>query len=341
MNQRNSSAEHRVSQNVPSKNVPPKRDVQGATASSKPPPLKGYFTNHKKVARESVSRLFRHPVATLLNWLVIGIAISFPAASLLLLVDLEQIAGSVDDGNQITLFLKTTINADAGQKLALSLSQKPGIASVDFITKEDALLQLKDIAGFDQALSLLDENPLPATILLTPSASLVSSEQIAALGDELARLPEVDKMQLDLEWVKRLFAIMDLVGRVVVVVGALFVLAVILVISNTIRLAIENRRTEISVVKLVGGTDSFVRRPFLYMGLWFGAGGALIAALLIELGFGWLNQSVVTLASSYGSNFRLTGMGVASFSVLLVVGMLLGWLGARLAVRRHLKGIEP
>jgi cell division transport system permease protein len=154
-------------------------------------------------------------------------------------------------------------------------------------------------------------------------------------------MPEVDRLQMDLEWVKRLFAIMDLVSRVVVVIGFLFILAVMLVISNTIRLAIENRRKEIAVAKLVGGTDSFVRRPFLYMGLWFGAGGALIAALLIELGFGWLNQSVVPLASSYGSNFRLSGLDVISFVALQGIGMSLGWLGARLAVRRHLQGIEP
>ncbi len=318
-----------------------KKDAQGATSASQAPLLKSYFLNHRKVAKQSVVRLFRYPVATLMNWLVIGIAISFPAASLLLLVDLDDVAANVKDGNQITLFLKSQISTAGGEKLTLSLSQHSSIEKVTFIDKDQALLQLKDIAGFDEALALLDENPLPATILVTPSASLVSAEQISKLGQELGAMSEVDRLQMDLEWVKRLFAIMDLVSRIVVVVGFLFILAVMLVISNTIRLAIENRRKEITVVKLVGGTDSFVRRPFLYMGLWFGAGGALIAAVLIELGFGWLNQSVVPLASSYGSTFRLSGLGVLSLLALLGIGMSLGWLGARLAVRRHLQGIEP
>lgn len=327
---------------TPQQGVPTaKKESHGATASKKVSPIYSYADNHKKVAKQSILRLFKNPVATLMNWLVVGIAISFPAASLLLLTDLEQISGHVDDGNQITLFLKPVISEERANKLVLALSQKPQVASIDYVSKEQALLQLQEISGFEDALSLLDENPLPGAIVVVPSRVMTTSSQVKSFGEELKRLPEVDRVQMDIEWVQRLFTLMELVSRVFIVVGALFILAVILVISNTIRLAIENRRDEITVVKLVGGTDSFVRRPFLYMGLWFGGGGTLIATIFIEIGFSWLNEPITTLATSYGSDFRLSGLNIPSFLLLLFVGMFLGWLGARHAVRRHLKAIEP
>ena len=330
-----------MSRKQPERPAVSKSEGRGASAAKKESAIVSYLSHHKKVFKESFIRLYLHPVATLMNWLVVGIAISFPAASLLLISDMEMIANNLEDGNQITLFLKPRVSEADGKQLSLKISQRSQVASVDFISKEEALNQLKEIAGFKEALSLLDENPLPATILVNPSGTLVSANQIASLSETLAGFPEVDSMQMDLEWVDRLFSIMELASRVVIVVGALFLLAVLLVISNTIRLAIENRRKEIRVVKMVGGTDSFVRRPFLYMGLWFGVGGSVIAVILIEVGFSWLNQPITKLAASYGSQFKLAGFDGFSFIVLLLVGMGLGLLGARHAVGRHLKDMEP
>ena len=152
---------------------------------------------------------------------------------------------------------------------------------------------------------------------------------------------EVAEALLDMEWLQRLNSLMHLSRRLVQIVGGLLVLGVLLILGNTIRLAIENRREEIVVVKLVGGSNAFVRRPFLYTGLWYGVGGGVLAGLLVSLALWFLQQPVADLAKLYGSDFRLRGLGIMGGLNLVVLGGLLGLAGAWLAVTRHLVHIQP
>ena len=181
--------------------------------------------------------------------------------------------------------------------------------------------------------------PLPGVILVTPSK--VDRDGLEALRQRLAELPGVEQAQLDLLWVERLTAILKLGDRFVFGLSLLLIATLLLVIGNTIRLHIENRRTEIEVVKLVGGTDGYVRRPFLYMGALYGLGAGLIAWLLLAYGLGWLNEAVVGLAGLYGSDFGLTGVPADDALSLVLGAVLLGYIGAWLAVARHLSELDP
>ncbi|MEZ5507300.1 MAG: FtsX-like permease family protein [Gammaproteobacteria bacterium] len=183
------------------------------------------------------------------------------------------------------------------------------------------------------------ENPLPAVIVVYPAEARL--ERAEKLRDDLAKLGQVDIAQLDAQWVQRLYALLELGGRLVVALAIGLALAVLLVIVNTIRLGIENRRDEIIIVKLVGGTDAYVRRPFLYTGLWYGLGGSVIALLLIQILLLWLDGPVQVVADLYRSRFELEGLGFGAACLMLFGSILTGLLGAALAVRQHLRVIEP
>ena len=215
--------------------------------------------------------------------------------------------------------------------MAVALSMPMGLALL--------LDEFQQLSGLGEALRELPENPLPGVILVTPSK--VDRDGLEALRQRLAELPGVEQAQLDLLWVERLTAILKLGDRFVFGLSLLLIATLLLVIGNTIRLHIENRRTEIEVVKLVGGTDGYVRRPFLYMGALYGLGAGLIAWLLLAYGLGWLNEAVVGLAGLYGSDFGLTGVPADDALSLVLGAVLLGYIGAWLAVARHLSELAP
>jgi cell division transport system permease protein len=214
-----------------------------------------------------------------------------------------------------------------------------GIAEVQYISADQALSEFKQLSGFGEAAAVLDKNPLPAVLVVRPNDA--SPEAAAALQHQLAANPAVDQVRLDLQWLKRLSAILDIVRRVTDILAALLGLAVILVVGNTIRLEIGGRRTEIEVSKLLGATDAFIRRPFLYHGAWYGFAGGLIACLLVVAAVTLVEEPVSRLAGLYGSAFALQGLGFMGALGLLAGGGLLGWTGSWLAVARHLRAIEP
>ena len=205
--------------------------------------------------------------------------------------------------------------------------------------REQALQAFQQESGLGQALRELPENPLPGVVLVTPKE--VDKATLEALRQRLAEMPKVQQAQLDLVWVERLAAILKLGDRFVFGLTVLLVSALLLVIGNTIRLHIENRRTEIEVIKLVGGTDSYVRRPFLYMGALYGFGAGILSWGVLAFGLNWLNDAVVGLAGLYGSNFALAGVPVADGLSLLLGAVLLGYIGAWIAVARHLRELAP
>ncbi len=305
-----------------------------------------YLLRHIQVFFYSLGQLWRTPLSTLMTAAVIGIALSLPTGLQVLLNNAQHLSQGWNGAAQISLFLKSGVNARQARALARQLRQRTNVTNVQYISKAEALAEFKRLSGFGAALTALDSNPLPAVLVIHPTLSSSPSSTTGihstrALLARLRRLPQVDIAQLDMRWVKRLYAILDIVHRGVLLLATLLALAVVLIVGNTIRLAIQSRREEIVVIKLIGGTDAFIRRPFLYTGFWYGLFGGMIAYVLIALALLTLDEPVRQLAGLYGSGFQLHALGAGASMTLLSGSILLGLLGSWIAVGRHLRAIEP
>ncbi len=313
----------------------------GATSGVDLRGVDAYLDHHRQVARDSLRRLLQRPLSSLLTWAVIAIALALPAGLFALLSNAEQLGQHWSGTPKITLYLDLRVAETEAYRLQQSLQQRQDVAEVTYISPQAALTEFRQHSGLGEAIDYLDENPLPPVLVVTPAANLASAAAVEALLKELQSLAQVERAQLDLAWVKRLYSLMLLVERLAWALGGMLAAAVFLVVGNTIRLNIENRREEIVVIKLVGGTDAFVRRPFLYTGLWFGLGGGILAWVLVFFWMLWLSVPVEELARLYFMEFELAGLSLEATLVLLFSGMMLGWVGAWVAVRRHLDAIEP
>jgi len=298
-----------------------------------------WLRHHRLSAADSLYRVLENLLASILTWLVIGIALALPVALGVALDNVTRLSASWDATTQISLFLRESVGAAEAGDLAGELEARDDVSQARMVTREDALSEFSALSGFSDILASLEENPLPNLVLVTPESGLEGAA--AALRAELQQRKEVAEAVLDMEWLQRLGRLMELARRLVVAIGALLVLGVILILGNTIRLAIESRRDEIVIVKLVGGSNPFVRRPFLYTGLWYGVGGGALAALLVSLALWYLQGPVRDLATLYQSGFTLRGLGIMGALNLLLLGGLLGLAGAWLAVTRHLAKIQP
>ncbi len=303
--------------------------------------MHSYLAHHRQVALESLQRLTGNWVSSLMTWLVIGIALALPTGLFVGLNNLESVSRGWDGAAQISLFINKGVAEQDSRALAEELRQREDIAEIEYISRSRALEEFQALSGYGEVLDALDSNPLPAVIVVRPVERDRAAEITERLYRELGDLAQVDQATLDLEWVQRLYSIMELGRRMTIALALLLSLGVLLVIGNTIRLAIESRREEIVIVKLVGATNAFVRRPFLYTGLWYGLGGGLVAWVIITLGLLWLSGPVAELAGLYQSQYRLQGMGLGTSLGVLCGGGLLGLGGAWLAVSRHLGEIEP
>jgi cell division transport system permease protein len=303
--------------------------------------LKGWFMHHRSSARDSLRRLFANGFSSVMTWLVIGIALAMPGGLSLALDNVRVVGSSLDSPAQLSLFLRPEMSVEAAQRLQNILKQRPDVLSTRLVPRAEALLEFQQLSGFGDVLKHLDENPLPNLIIVSPANARMDAEIAAALQAEMQALPGVDRAVLDMEWVQRLNSLMQLSQRVVTALGVILALGVLLVIGNTIRLAIENRRDEIVIVKLVGGSDAFVRRPFLYTGIWYGLGGAVVSWMIISATLWWLEGPLTALAVLYQSGLRMQGLGLNGGLALLLLGALLGLVGAWLAVSRHLTAIQP
>ncbi len=303
--------------------------------------LSTWTTRHLQAMLSSLGRLTRTPLSTLMTVAVLSIALAFPAGLKILLDNVQRLSGSLDNSANISIFLKQDI-ADADyEKLTEQLMGKDGIASVQLITPEEALEEFRSNSGFAEALDALDSNPLPAVMIITPTLNHSSPESAEALVEDLRQMPEVDIAQLDLQWVRRFQALTEIAARGVVLLASLLALAVLLIIGNTIRLEIQNQKDEIEITKLIGGTNAFIRRPFLYSGFWYGLFGGLLGWILVSINMWLLADPVKKLSGLYHSNFTLSSIDTTSLLVLIISGAILGLFGSWIAVARHLHAIEP
>jgi cell division transport system permease protein len=300
-----------------------------------------WLTRHAQTSIGSLGRLSQQKLATILTVLVIGIALALPACLHLLISNAQTATGNCNRAVDLTVFLKRPTSVEEAKRTADRIKQRRDVSSVDVISADEALKEFRRDSGFGTAIEALNENPLPHTLVVRPSEGFTTAASLDALAADLRAQPSVEVVQLDTAWVNRLNAILEAIRRGLALTAGLLALGVMVIVGNTIRLDIQNRRAEIEVTKLVGGSDAFVRRPFLYNGIWYGLGGALTAWIITVGVTGVLREPVGRIAGLYGSDFELGGLDLRASLILLGSGIVLGWLGSYVAATRHLRAIEP
>jgi len=303
--------------------------------------MKQWLERHAQTLVGSLGRLWQHPFATLLTVIVIGIALALPACLHVLVQNVRTASGGWNNALDISVYLKPDATLDQAKRAAERFRQRRDVDEVNLIEADEALAEFRKGSGFGDALEALKDNPLPHALVVRPDAAYRDAVHVAALTSELEKIDGVDLVQLDTEWVSRFNAILDVIRRGVFLAAGLFALGILVIVGNTIRLDIENRRDEIEVTKLVGGSDAFVRRPFLYNGVWYGLAGGITAGVIVAVAVGTLSAPVQRIAGLYGSQFQLEGVGAIGWLALLAGGAALGWLGSFIVATRELREIEP
>jgi len=303
--------------------------------------MSAWIMRHLQTLVGSLGRLMQHKLATLLTILVIGIALALPAGLHLLVTNAQGATGNWNRALDLSVFLKRPTSAEDARRTVERIRQRRDVESAQLILADEALKAFRRESGFGAAIDALNENPLPHTLVVRPAPEHANAAGLEILATDIRALPSVDIVQLDTDWVNRLDAILAALRAGLLIAAGVLALGVLVIVGNTIRLDIQNRRDEIEVTKLVGGSDGFVRRPFLYNGMWYGLGGGLTALLIIQIALALLRAPISRVAGLYGSDFRLTNLTLESALVLLLTGAGLGWLGSYIAASHHLRRIEP
>lgn len=299
-----------------------------------------WISRHLTTSVAALGRVARQPFASLMTILVIAVTLALPAALHLVVKNAQAISGSWANALDFSVYLKNGVAEADGRRLGEIIDQRADVDRVTFISAEQALAEFREQSGFGEALDQLKENPLPHTLVVRPSASNTEASMIL-LNEELANLPETDFVQADTDWVRRFHAILDILERAVGIGSALLGTAILVIIGNTIRLDIQNRREEIEVTKLIGASNAFVRRPFLYTGLWYGLGGGILALGLVSYGLYALEEPVARLSGLYNSSFAVLSLSLDESLLIVGAGVFLGLAGSWIATARHMRRIEP
>ena len=296
---------------------------------------------HIQQAVGSLGDLWRTPFTSVMTIFVLGISLALPATLHLFVKNAQQVSEQWNSASQITLFLKLSITEKSAKNLIKRIKLYPEVNEVYYISAKQALKEFKILSGFGQSLEYLDKNPLPATLLITPTQHSSHSDAVNALLMKLKQEREVEQGKLDLEWLTRLEAMAQLIKDIVLSVALLLCLSVVLIVGNTIRLAILNQKETIAIMKLVGATDSFIQRPFLYSGMWYGIFGGLLSLLAVSMLAQYLSGAINHLTELYQSSFQLEGLTLNEAFILIAFAVLLGLIGSYISVRKHIRAIEP
>ena len=303
-------------------------------------PVSAWAGRHVASAADSLRKLLQQPIGSLMIIGVIAVTLALPAALHLVVKNALAISGGWEDALDFSVFLDETLSVEDAEGLRKLINQRADVEAVTLITADQALKEFREQSGFGAAVDQLATKPLPHTLVVRP-APVNTSDSMVLLREELESLPETVAVQVDTDWVKRFHAILDLVDQGIAVGAVLLGMAIFVIIGNTISLDVENRRDEIVVTKLIGASDAFVRRPFLWSGLWFGLLGGLLAVALVEWGLFLLDDGVAHLAGLYNGNVRLVGLSITEALMVLAVGAGLGLIGSWSAASRHMRAIEP
>jgi cell division transport system permease protein len=302
--------------------------------------VSGWLSRHAGTAVAALGRLSRHPFASLMTILVIAVTLALPAAMHLVIKNARSLSASWDNALDFSVYLQKDVTAGQGRRLAELVDQRADVESVTFISADDALAEFREASGFGDALEQLTSNPLPHTLVVRPAAGNTELS-MEVLNEELGNLPEADFVQVDTEWVRRFHAILAILERAVMIGAVLLGAAILIIIGNTIRLDIQNRREEIEVTKLIGASNAFVRRPFLYSGFWYGLSGGLLALALVWYGLYALEEPVARLSGLYESAFIVLSLDARESLTIVGAGIGLGLAGSWIAATRHMRRIEP
>lgn len=303
--------------------------------------LSAFINQHAEQFYGSFRELWKTPFSTLMTILVLGLALSLPSVFQVVYKNVERVNGQWDSASEVSLFLKKGLSEQRVQVLINKLGLYEDIDRVTYITSHQALQEFKEMSGFSKALNYLDENPLPGVLIVVPTEKAKNTAGTKLLIAKLQREADIDLVRVDTDWVEKLQAILSLVVDVVIAIAVLLLMAVLLIISNTIRLNILNQRSEIEVLKLVGATNSFIQRPFLYIGAWYGLLGGCIAVLLTFSMVQWLQSGVVNLVGLYQAQFDILMLNLEEIAILIGVATFLGFIASYISVKQYLVKIEP
>lgn len=295
---------------------------------------------HLQALMNSLGQLSRSLSATLLTITVIGIALALPLGFAIFLHNIHVLSDGLNDTKQISVYLADHVGNQQAQQVLKAIQLDADVKQATYISPEEGLTEFSKNSDFGDVLKDLKTNPLPGVIAVTPSESL-SPTEATQLVDRFQHLPSVASAHLDMQWLERLQAILDIGRRAATLLTILFAFAVLLIIGNTIRLTTQSHYDEILIIKIIGGTDRFIRRPFLYSGMLYGLAGAIIAWFLIDFSIWFLKDPISHLASLYGSSYQLEGLSASATLLLLVGAVLLGLLASWMAVNRYIRDIEP
>lgn len=317
--------------------------AQGATISqvSGPQRFVMFFVSHLRQALGSLGELWRSRVSAMMTIGVLGLSITLPSTLYVMVKNAENISSGWQQASEISLFLKQNVSQSDVNQLLKRIQLWPEIDKIHFIPADDALQEFKQLSGFGDAIAYLDKNPLPNVVLVIPTERHAGPTAARQLLEKLRKEREVDIGKLDIEWLERLHALLNVVQELVTVIAILLFLAVILIIGNTIRLNILNKKDEILVMKLVGATDAFIQRPFLYTGFWYGLLGGLLAWFAVVILLWWMSGSIAAVSELYQKNFNLTGIDGHTLLIMLGLSVFLGLSGSLISVKRYVSEIEP
>ncbi len=299
-----------------------------------------WLTRHASTSVAALGRLSRQPFASLMIVLVIAVTLALPAAINVVVKNAQSISGGWDNALDFSVYLKLDISVSEAEGLARLIRQRADVESVGLVTADEALADFKLASGFGEALDQLGDNPLPHALVVRPSPGNTGAS-LTLLQEEISNLPETDLVQVDTEWVQRFHAILDIVRKAIAIGAALLGIAIVVIIGNTIRLDIENRREEIEVTKLIGASNAFVRRPFLWTGFWYGLLGGTAALLLVQYGLYLLKEPVTRLAGLYQGNISVATLDVSESLSIIGAAIFLGLFASWVTAARHMRRIEP
>ncbi|MDC5804661.1 permease-like cell division protein FtsX [Vibrio europaeus] len=298
-----------------------------------------FFTVHFKQARLSLAEFWQRPLGNILTLAVISMALAMPSALYLLGKNISAASTNVTSPSQVSAYIEERTPEARIMVLKDELETSLDVAKVEYISPQQGLDDLSQYSGFEQALSLLDDYALPGVLVITPSQD--DKQTIKRLAERVANEEGITDVRLDEDWLTRLDAIKNLVSGIVITLSVLMLGSVFLIVGNTLRFNVLANKEEIQTMKLIGATNSYILRPYLYSGMWFGLLGAITAWVLTAVITVLLNSSVEKLALLYDSHFRLVGLSWDESLLLVMLGTFLGCLAAKVSAQRHLKEIEP
>jgi cell division transport system permease protein len=301
--------------------------------------MRAWLHQHWRTLATTLRKLAENPFNTLLNSLVIGVALALPAGGYIAVDTLRDLSGGFSGDAQLSVFLEIDAKPADATDLQNRLRKLPEVASVKFVSREQALAKLKQTEGMADVIATLGSNPLPDALIVTARDN--NDAELAKLAADIKAMPKVTQVQLDSAWVQRVGALLRLGRLAVLALAALLAAALVAVTFNTIRLQILTQRDEIEVAKLIGATNSFIRRPFFYLGVVQGALGGVAGTVIAEAGIWLLNRPILEFAHLYGSDFQLRLLPAGDALAIIALAGALGWLGALLSVSKHLWQIEP